>query len=206
MLGGNSATTSGGTKTVPTLSLQSTSVAFGDVALNTPTYQSVTLTSSGTAAVTVSAASVSGTGFTISGLSCPLSLNPGQTAVLQIEFDPTVGGAVTGAVTLTSNSSAGSTSTISLSGTGTGTAQKSSYEVDLSWDAPTSSTDPVAGYSIYRSSGGSSYQLLNASVNASLAYTDTSVQDGSSYTYYVVSVDAEGNQSVPSTTYTVSVP
>ena len=77
---------------VSTLSLQSTSVAFGDVNVGTPSYQLVTLTSSGTAAVTVSAGSVSGTGYSISGVSFPLTLNSGATATLDIEFDPTTAG------------------------------------------------------------------------------------------------------------------
>ncbi|MGB0082339.1 MAG: choice-of-anchor D domain-containing protein, partial [Terracidiphilus sp.] len=80
-----------------------------------------------------------------------------------------------------------------------GGVASSSYAVDLAWDAPTSSPDPVAGYDIYRAASGSStYQLLNPSVNSSTSYTDTTVADNTSYTYYIESVDAEGNQSVPS--------
>ncbi|MFZ0304348.1 MAG: choice-of-anchor D domain-containing protein [Terracidiphilus sp.] len=188
----------------PTLTLQSTSVAFGDVTDGSPSYQSVTLTSSGTAAVTLSAGSVSGTGYTISGVSFPLTLNPGQTATLEIEFDPTASGVSNGSITLTSNSSTGSTSTISLSGTGEG---GSSYEVNLTWDAPTGSSDPVTGYNIYRAvSGSSTYELVNSSLNSTTAYSDTTVQNSTSYIYYVASVDNEGNQSVPSNTFTVAIP
>jgi len=205
------AASGGGTKTyalslgavAPTLALQSTSVAFGNVTEGSPAYQSVTLTSSGTAAVTISAGSVSGTGFTISGVSFPSTLNPGATATLTIEFDPTTAGVANGTVTLTSNSSTGTTSTIGLSGTGVAQA----YEVNLTWTAPAVSPDPVAGYNIYRAAGGSSnYQLLNPSVNSSTKYTDTAVATNNSYTYYVESVDAQGNQSAPSNTYTVSIP
>jgi hypothetical protein len=32
------------------------------------------------------------------------------------------------------------------------------------------------------------------------------VADGTAYTYYVVSVDAEGNQSVPSTPFSTTIP
>ncbi|MGB6831150.1 MAG: choice-of-anchor D domain-containing protein, partial [Terracidiphilus sp.] len=131
---------------VPTLALQSTSVAFGDVMDGSPAYQSMELTSSGTAAVTVSAGSVSGTGYTISGISFPSTLNPGQTATFQIEFDPTTAGISDGSVTLTSNSSARTTSTIGLSGTGV----VLTYKVNLTWDAPTELSDPVVGYNVYR--------------------------------------------------------
>ncbi len=207
------ATNAGGTGTAsmslaiaaggPVLSVNATSVPFGDVTDGSPTYQSVTLTSSGTAAVTVSAGSVSGTGYTISGVSFPSTLNPGQTATIEIEFDPTTPGASNGSVTLTSNSTTGTTSTISLSGTGAA----SSYEVSLTWDAPGESSDPVAGYNVYRAVGGSStYQLLNSSVDPGISYTDTAVTSNTSYTYYIESVDAEGIESLPSSTFPVSIP
>jgi fibronectin type 3 domain-containing protein len=78
--------------------------------------------------------------------------------------------------------------------------------VELTWDAPASSSDPVAGYNIYRAVSGGSFQLLNTSVNAPTAYTDSTVGGGIAYTYQVTSVDAEGNQSAPSNTYNVTIP
>ena len=188
---------------VPGLTLGSTSIAFGNVNLNsTVTQPPVVLTSSGTAPLTISAASVTGAGFTISGLTLPVTLNPGQTASLSISFNPTTSGSVTGAVTLTTNASP-STATIALSGTGAA----ASYQVDLTWSAPSSSPDPVAGYNIYRAvSGSSNYQLLNSGVNTPTTYTDSSVVNGTSYTYYVTSVDASGNTSAPSNTYSVAIP
>jgi hypothetical protein len=187
----------------PGLTLQSTSVSFGDVTVNTAATQTVLLTSSGTAALTIGAASATGAGFSLGGSSFPVTLQPGQTANLTIQFDPTATGAATGAVTLTTNTSAGS-AVVAVSGTGvTGAA----YAIDLSWNSPTNSTDPVSGYDVYRAvSGSSSYQMLNSSVEGTAAYTDTSVQSGTSYTYYVVSVDASGNQSSPSNLFSVNVP
>jgi hypothetical protein len=185
------------------LTLGSTSIAFGNVTLNSPSTQSITLTSTGTAAVTISAASATGTGFSLSGMSFPITLDPGKSATLDVQFDPKAEGAASGKVTLTSNASSGSTSTIALSGTGKAT----SYSVDLSWNAPSSTSVPVAGYDVYREvSGGSSYQMLNSSVESSTSYTDSTVKSGTSYSYYVVSVDASGNQSGPSNVFTVSVP
>ncbi len=88
-----------------------------------------------------------------------------------------------------------------------GGVASSSYAVDLTWEAPASSPDPVAGYNIYRAVSGSfAYQLLNPSVNSSTSYTDTTVADNTSYTYYIESVDGESNQSVPSNSFTVSIP
>lgn len=187
----------------PAITVQSTSVAFGDVPVNAKATQSVGLTSSGTAPLTIKSGSVAGSGFSGSGMSFPVTLNPNQSATLQLQFDPSAAGSANGSVTLSSNASNAPTVTITLSGTGT----SGSYHVNLAWSAPTNSTDPVAGYNIYRAvAGSSSYQLMNASASAQTAFTDSSVQNGSNYTYYVESIDASGGASTPSGTVSVSVP
>ena len=92
---------------------------------------------------------------------------------------------------------------IGLSGTGVAT----SYDVDLSWNAPTSSTDPVVGYNVYRSlSGSTSYQQLNSAVVTQTAYVDATAQTGQTYDYIVESVDASGSLSVPSNMAAAVVP
>lgn len=188
----------------PILTINATTVGFGDVTVNTSSTQSLTLTSAGGEPVTISAASVTGTGFTMSGLTLPLTLNPGQTATLNILFDPASAGVFAGQLTITSNSSSNGNVVIPLSGTGTAVSQ---HEVDLSWNAPASSPDPVAGYHVYRSTdGGSSYQLLNSTGNTQTTYVDSAVQSGSVYEYIVESVDSLGVESVPSNTATATVP
>jgi hypothetical protein len=82
-----------------------------------------------------------------------------------------------------------------------------SYQVNLSWNAPTSSPDPVAGYNIYRSPDGSStYLLLNSSVDTAATYVDSTVQAGLVYDYIVESVDGSGVTSVPSNMVAVTIP
>jgi hypothetical protein len=185
------------------LTLGSTSVAFGSVSLNTPSTQTVKLTSSGTASLTISAATIKGTGFTMSGVTAPVTLTPGQSATIDLQFDPTAAGADTGAVTISSNSSSGATSTIALSGTGTSSV---AYAVDLNWSAPASGSVAVTGYNIYRAASGGAYQALNASVNSATSYTDKTVKAGTSYTYEVMSVDASGTQSTPSNVFSATIP
>jgi hypothetical protein len=186
----------------PGLALGSASVSFGGVVLNSTATQSVTLTSSGTAPLTISAVSVTGTGFSMSGASFPLTLNSGQTATLDLEFDPTTTGAATGSVTLTSNASSGSTVTIALSGTG----ETADNQINLNWDAPTASSDSVVGYNIFRIAKGTTTSVpVNSSVITSTSYTDTSVLANNTYTYYVVSVDAYGNESGATNLLTVTV-
>jgi hypothetical protein len=187
----------------PVLSAIAASVAFGDVTLNTPATQSITLSSSGSLPVTVSSANLTGAGFSVSGAAFPVTLNPGATLTLNLEFDPASAGAATGQLTIASNSSTGSTSIVGLSGTG----ESPSYQVNLSWTAPQSSGDPIAGYNVYRApSGGSIYQLLNSSVEDGTTYVDSAVTNGTTYDYYVESVDESGASSVPSTMLGVPIP
>ncbi|MGB9078178.1 MAG: choice-of-anchor D domain-containing protein [Terracidiphilus sp.] len=186
---------------VATLSANATSISFGSVAVNTPATQSVVLTSTGSVAVTVNSGSVSGSGFTVSGATFPMTLTPGQTATLDVQFDPTASGAATGQLTIGSNCAGNGTMAIPLSGTGL------TYKVALSWSAPSSSSDPVAGYKIYRAPQGSStFLVLNASIDTQTSYTDSSPQNGVNYQYYVTSVDSAGNQSVPSNEVNLSIP
>jgi hypothetical protein len=163
----------------------------------------VILSSTGTSSVTVDSATVSGTGFTLSGPTFPQTLAPGQTAAFGVQFDPTVLGAATSVLTIVSTSSTNSTVAINLSGTGIA----SSYVVSLSWDPPIDSPEPVAGYNVYRSlAGSSSYQLLNSSVDTSTTYVDRTVQDGLSYDYTIESVGQSGVQSLPTNPVPVTIP
>jgi hypothetical protein len=93
-------------------------MAFGNVAVNVRATQIVTLTSTGAATVTISGATVTGAGFAITTNSFPVSLIPGQTFALGVQFDPTTTQASTGQLTITSNSTVNGTAVIALSGTG----------------------------------------------------------------------------------------
>jgi hypothetical protein len=102
----------------PTLSVTPASLAFGNVTMNTPVTQTVTISSTGTAPVTISGATLTGAGFTMTPATFPVSLNPGQKTTLIVQFDPSAEGAATGQLTITSNSSADIAATVALSGTG----------------------------------------------------------------------------------------
>jgi hypothetical protein len=185
------------------LGVNATTIAFGNVNLNSPATQSVTLTSTGTAAVTVNSAVAQGGGFTVSGATFPLTLSPNQAATLSVQFDATAAGAVTGSLTIVSTSSTNPSDVITLTGTGVA----SSYNVNLAWNAPSSSSDPVAGYNIYRApSGSTSYQQLNSSAIIQTSYVDTSVVCGQTYDYIVESVDADGDTSAPSNMAAAEIP
>ena len=187
----------------PKLLVSTTALAFGNVAVNSTATLSVTLSSAGTSPLTVTAAALTGTGFSDSGATFPVTLNPNQSVTLQVAFDPTSAGAASGQLTIASNSSTGGMVAVQVSGTGTAVP----HQIDLNWYAPTDSPDPVAGYNIYRSlNGGASYTKLNAAAETLLSYEDDAVQSGSTYTYVVKSVDASGVESPASNQISLAVP
>ena len=188
------------------LTISPSNLAFGNVTVNQASTLPVTLTSTGRASVTVNSGTLTGPGYTMSGATFPVTLNPGLAVTLEVQFDPTAAGAAAGQLIIQSNSSTNATAVVSLSGTGEN-ATSAAHQVDLSWNAPSSSTVPIVGYNIYRSTGSSStYQLLNPSVDAQTTYVDLSVQSGSTYGYIVKSVDSSGVESVPSNEVTATVP
>ena len=186
----------------PQLTIGAVSLSFGSVAVNTPTTQSLLLTSTGTSPVTINSGTVTGASFTTVGGSFPVTLNPGQSLTVQMQFDPTTAGAATGQLAINSNSTTGSTAIVALSGTGTATA----HQVALNWIAPVSSPDPVAGYNIYRATGNGAFVRISSSPDLTVSYTDSGVTSGTAYSYQVTSVDLSGVESVPSNQITVTIP
>ncbi len=100
---------------VPTLT---SSLAYGNVALNTTSTQAVTFTNTGADAlpmVAPSAASVSGSGFSFAGTTCSTSLAANSSCTVSVNFTPTAISGYSGTVTLTAN---GANFSSSLAGTG----------------------------------------------------------------------------------------
>jgi hypothetical protein len=182
------------------LSINATSIAFGDVPVNTTATEAVELTASGAQPIAITAATVQGTGLSISGVTFPLTLQGGQAATLEVTFNPTTAGATTGQLIIVSAALPSGESVISLVGTG------ESRAVNLSWNAPNSSADPVAGYNVYRALSGSTfYTQLNSSVLFQTSYVDATIGSGQAYDYIVESVDSAGITSAPSNMASVTV-
>jgi len=94
------------------------SLTFGSVQVGSSQAMPETFTNSGGSTVTISQANVSGNGFSATGLTLPLTLNPGQSFTLNTVFAPAAAGNASGALTIVSNAS-DSTLAISLNGSGT---------------------------------------------------------------------------------------
>ncbi len=60
----------------------------GNVTIDTSTVQSLTLTSTGTAPVTVNSAVIAGAGFALADNTLPVTLSPTQSLTLHVQFNP----------------------------------------------------------------------------------------------------------------------
>ncbi len=107
-----------------TLSANPVSLSFGNVQVGSVANLSETLTNTGSAAVTISQANVTGAGFSTSGLTLPVSLNAGQSVTLTVKFSPASAGTVNGTLAIVSNAS-NSPLNVPLSGTGLAQGQLS---------------------------------------------------------------------------------
>jgi hypothetical protein len=109
-----------GTPTQSQISVAPASVSFANVAIGTANTQTIKLSNSGTANLTISQATVSGSAFSTSGLTLPLTLSPGQSTNFSVAFAPAGVSSVSGSVSLVGNAP-NSPLAITLSGTGVAT-------------------------------------------------------------------------------------
>ncbi|HXJ17542.1 MAG TPA: choice-of-anchor D domain-containing protein [Candidatus Polarisedimenticolia bacterium] len=157
-----------GTGTQGTLAANPSSINFGSLLVGSSGSVSVTLSNPGTAPVAISAASITGSSFSMAGLTVPQSINPGQTSSFTVTFSPTAAGTASGTVSITSNAP-GSPLNISLSGSGTTTQAQLTI-------SPTS----VAFSSVNVGSNATQSVTLTNTGNASLNITAATIA-GSGY-------------------------
>ena len=77
------------------------------------------------------------------------------------------------------------------------------HSVTIAWNA---SSSPVAGYNVYREGQSGSAIKLTVRIVEGTQYTDTTVEGGKIYSFYVTAVDFKGLESKPSARITVTVP
>ena len=187
-----------GVKQTLQLSANPSSLAFGNVTMASRTLRTVTLTNGGNSSVSVSAVASAGTYFSLSGVSTPVTLAPGQTTSFNVAFAPTASGSFTGSVSVTSTAT-NSPLSIPLSGAGV-----AAHKATLSW---TPSTSTVSGYNVYRGTQkGGPYTKETSSPVPGSTYTDLTVQAGLTYYYVVTSVQSNGTESVHSSEVSATIP
>ena len=182
------------------LSASSSQIAFGNVTVGSANTKAGSLTA-GSSAVTISSVSWTGNGFSLSGITFPVTLMAGQSAPFSVTFTPQVAGAASGSLSFLSNAS-NSPTTEALTGTG---AQPAGHSIPLSW-SPSLST--VIGYNVYRGtqSGGPYTVKLTPAPQPTTSLIDTGVVAGTTYYYVATSVDMNSVESIYSNQWTATVP
>jgi hypothetical protein len=95
-----------GTGVAPaTLTATPASLTFTNITVGQSQAQTETVKNVGGENATISLATVAGTGFSISGISAPVTLNPGQSASFSVTFAPESAGSFPGSVAIDSNAS-----------------------------------------------------------------------------------------------------
>jgi ASPM-SPD-2-Hydin domain-containing protein len=175
---------------------------FGSVAVgSSSTAKKGTLTA-GSSDVHVSTVDQTGQGYTLSGISFPVTVPAGKSISFSVTFSPTASGSAPGSLSFMSDAT-NSPAAETLSGSG-GTAGTQQHSVTLSWSASTSS---VQGYNIYRgTASGGPYAQLNSSPQPSTSYTDSDVQPSTTYFYVATAVDSNSVESGFSNETTAVVP
>jgi Abnormal spindle-like microcephaly-assoc'd, ASPM-SPD-2-Hydin len=199
----SSSSGSNGTNSPGTLVVSTSAIAFGNVALGSSTAQTGKLTAA-TSAVTISSASWNGDGFSVSGITFPVTLTSGQSASFTVTFAPQASGSASGGISFLSNAS-NSPTTETFTGTGSQLSGQPAHSVSLTW-GPSPST--VIGYNVYRgtSSGGPYPSKLTSSPQSATSLVDNTVMAGTTYYYVATSVDQNSVESIYSNQLTATVP
>ena len=188
-----------GTGTAPgQLTLAPTALNFGNATVGSNVSQASSLSATG-ASVTVSSASLSSAEFSLTGISLPVTIAAGQSVPVTMTFSPQASGSASGILSVASNASNAPTQT--LSGVGVAPPQ---HSVSLSW---TDANSGIAGYNVYRgNSAGGPFTQINSGLDATPAYSDTSVAAGQTYYYVATAVNESGAESAYSNEVQGAVP
>jgi Abnormal spindle-like microcephaly-assoc'd, ASPM-SPD-2-Hydin len=195
--GGGGAAPASNPPPVPDVSLSTTSVNFGSQTVGTTSAaQSVTLTNTGNAMLSI--ASISATGDFATTNVCGGGIAPGQNCTISVTFTPWAAGARTGSVNIVDNA-AGSPHTVTLIGTG----QSPTLSIQLSPGTLIATQDGApssAGVTVTRTGGASSsvsLSLTGLPTGATSQITSPGTEDTGS-----ISFDA---QNAAAGTYSVTV-
>ena len=139
------------------------SLAFGSVQVGSTATLVDSFANTGGSSVTISQATVTGTGFSMSGPSLPLVLNPGASVTFSAVFTPQSAANATGDITVTSN---GSNSTLNVSLTGTGTAQGQLTIAPTALNFGNATVGTTVSQASSLSAGGASVTVSSASLSS----------------------------------------
>ncbi len=165
------------------LAVSPSTMQFGNVAVGSNLSQTGTLTA-GKSSVTVYNANWNGPGFSITGISFPLTIAAGKTASFTATFAPQTTGTAASTVSFVANSHNPTTQQLTGSGVSDSTPPPTEPKVSLNW----SSVPSVEGYYVYRGGQtGGPYTKISA-LQPAASYIDSTVASGEIYYYVVTSL------------------
>jgi ASPM-SPD-2-Hydin domain-containing protein/centrosomal CEP192-like protein len=154
------------------MSISASNVAFGSVQVGSIVIMPAAVTNTGKQTVTVSQATVSGTGFSFAGPNLPITLAPQQTASLSVSFAPQTAGSISGSLTISywsswggKNTTHSSSVTTALSGIGSAAAYLTAPS-SMNLGSVTVGSSQTQALTI-SNSGGSNLTISGASVSGS---------------------------------------
>ena len=179
-----------GVQMQPQIAVLPSSLAFGNVNVGSTGKQSLTISNTGSAALSVTAINVTGASFGTVDISLPISIAAGGSGAITVSFAPTASGSVSGSLSLVSNAPTSPTA-IALSGAGAPQAgQLTINPTTVSFGSETVGT----------TSSKQTVTLTNSSSSASV--TVTGISASGPFAYSGVTLPATIN---PSSTLPVSV-
>ena len=196
--GGGTGAGSGQPREVPAgqMAVSPSTIDFGKVAVGTKKMQRGTLTS-GNSSITVSSADWNGHGYSISGITFPVTVPAGQSVHFKVSFAPQTTGNAPGKIKFITD--AENFPRAALAGSGV-----RPHSVTLSWRSVNAG---IAGYNIYRAPGPKGpYTRLNSKAHPTATFTDTSVEAGLTYYYIATAVNKHGRESKYSNQVQVEIP
>jgi sugar lactone lactonase YvrE len=153
------------------VSLTPSSLSISSNVGSTSAPQPVTVFNFGGSPLTISAVSVSGSGFAQTS-NCPGTLAAGSTCTVNVTFTPSAAGTVTGTLTITDNSgNLGTTQTVALVGTGTAPAASVS-PTSLNFGSQIVGTTSAAQTVVLTDSGTGPMNVTNISVTGPFSQTN----------------------------------
>jgi hypothetical protein len=220
----------------PGATVAPSSLNFGNVGVNTTSAaRTVTLTNSGTGALTISSVAISGSSdFSIGANTCSGSLAAGASCTTSLTFRPSAAGARAATLTYTDNAANSPTQSVALSGTGVdGTApsvtaptqsfvvpasitvlsplSNSTVPMALAWSATDPGGSGIASYELQQSVNGGAFTSVQLPAPTATSIT-LNLKGGTfnapiSYKFQVRATDGAGNVSAwtPGQTFTLSL-
>jgi len=149
----------------PQISVIPASVSFGNVTVVVTNTQMLAISNPGTANLSVTQASLTGTGFSFSGLTLPLSVPPGASSAFTVSFTPASASSLSGNLTLVNNT-LNSPLVVALAGTGVSpVAQLAASPASLSFGSITTGTSGTHSVTL-ANTGNSSVSVSQISISA----------------------------------------